>query len=156
MLDHILMPTDGSELSRKAIDYGMALATSVEARVTVLTVTAPFHFFAVEPSMVADTLDQYEARMAAAATKILEVAKESAAAAGIACDTLHVEHEHPYRAIIHTAEQKSCDLIIMASHGRRGIAAVVLGSETVKVLTHSTIPVLIYRAPHRPAFSIET
>lgn len=156
MLKHILIPTDGSELSQKAIDYGMALAKSVNAKVTAMTVTAPFYVLAVEPSTVIDTLDQYEERMAAFAAKCLDVAKESAAAAGVPCDTLHVEHEHPYQAIIDTAAQKSCDLIVMASHGRRGIAAVVLGSETVKVLTHSTVPVLVYRAPHRAAFSVET
>jgi nucleotide-binding universal stress UspA family protein len=63
----------------------------------------------------------------------------------VSCETLHVEHEHPYRAIIDTANQRGCDLIVMASHGRRGVSAIVLGSETVKVLTHSTIPVLVYR-----------
>ena len=68
-----------------------------------------------------------------------------AKAAGVVCDTLHVEHEHPYEAIIDTAAAKGCDLIAMASHGRRGVAAIVLGSETAKVLTHSSLPVLVYR-----------
>jgi nucleotide-binding universal stress UspA family protein len=81
------------------------------------------------------------------------VAKEAALAAGVSCETMHVEHDHPYLAIIETAARKSCDLIVMASHGRRGISAIVLGSEAVKVLTHSTIPVLVFRAPH-PAFFI--
>lgn len=66
-------------------------------------------------------------------------------AAGVACETMQVEHEDPYRAIIDAAESKGCDLIVMASHGRRGISAIVLGSETVKVLTHCKIPVLVYR-----------
>ena len=118
MYQHILIPTDGSELSQQAIEHGVALAKSVNAKVTVMTVTAPFQLFA------------------------MEVAK----AAGISCDIIRVEHEHPYRAIIDTAAQKSCDLIVMASHGRRGISAVVLGSETVKVLTHSAVPVLVVRA----------
>ena len=78
--------------------------------------------------------------------------KEAALAAGVSCDTLHVEHDHPYLAIIETASQKLCDLIVMASHGRRGISAIVLGSEAVKLLTHSTIPVLVFRAPHPPFF----
>ena len=69
----------------------------------------------------------------------------AANSAGVSCKTLHVEHEHPYQAIIDTAASKGCDLIVMAPHGRRGVAAVVLGSETVKVLTHSRIPVLVYR-----------
>jgi nucleotide-binding universal stress UspA family protein len=70
----------------------------------------------------------------------------------VSCETMHVEHDQPYLAIIETAVRKSCDLIVMASHGRRGISAMVLGSETTKVLTHSTIPVLVVRAPHRAYF----
>ena len=149
---HILIPTDGSELSQKAIDYGMALAKSVNAKVTVMTVSTPFHALVVEPGMITDTPEQYGKRMAALAAKYLNVAKEAALAAGVSCDTMHVEHDHPYLAIIETASQKSCDLIVMASHGRRGISAIVLGSEAVKVLTHSTIPVLVFRAPHPPFF----
>jgi nucleotide-binding universal stress UspA family protein len=153
MYKHILIPTDGSELSQKAIDYGTALAKSVNAKVTVLTVSTPFHAFAVEPGLIIDTPEQYQKRIAALATKYLNVAKEAAQAAGVSCETMHVEHDQPYLAIIETAARKSCDLIVMASHGRRGISAIVLGSETVKVLTHSTIPVLVFRAPH-PAFFI--
>jgi len=150
---HILIPTDGSELSQNAIDYGMALAKSVNAKVTVLTVSTPFHTFAVEPSMITDTPEQYGKRMATLAAKYLNVAKEAALAAGVSCETMHVEHDHPYLTIIDTATQKLCDLIVMASHGRRGISAIVLGSETVKVLTHSTIPVLVVRAPHHGLFT---
>jgi nucleotide-binding universal stress UspA family protein len=145
---HILIPTDGSELSRNAIDYGVALAKSVNARITALTVSTPFHTFTVDPGMFTDSLADYGKRMAALAAKYLDVAKEAALAADVSCETMHVEHDQPYRAIIETAAQKSCDLIVMASHGRRGISAIVLGSETVKVLTHSTIPVLVVRPPH--------
>ena len=112
----------------------------------------PFYTLAVEPGMITDAPEQYGKRMATLAAKYLNVAKEAALAAGVSCDTLHVEHDHPYLAIIETASQKLCDLIVMASHGRRGISAIVLGSETVKVLTHSTIPVLVFRAPHPPFF----
>jgi nucleotide-binding universal stress UspA family protein len=150
---HILIPTDGSELSQNAIDYGMALAKSVNAKVTVLTVSTPFHTFAVEPGLVTDTPEQYEKRMATLAGKYLNVAKEAALAAGVSCETMHVEHDQPYLAIIETAARQSCDLIVMASHGRRGISAIVLGSQTVKVLTHSTMPVLVVRAPHRGVFT---
>jgi len=146
MYQHILIPTDGSELSQQAIEHGVALAKSVNAKVTVMTVTAPFQLFAIEPGIVTDTPEQYEKRAAALAAKDLNAAMEVAKAAGISCDIIRVEHEHPYRAIIDTAAQKSCDLIVMASHGRRGISAVVLGSETVKVLTHSAVPVLVVRA----------
>jgi nucleotide-binding universal stress UspA family protein len=149
---HILIPTDGSELSQKAVDYGMALAKSVNAKVTVMTVLRPFYNVAVEPGMITDTPGQYGKRMAALAAKYLNVATEAALAAGVSYDTIHVEHEQPYLAIIDMATRKSCDLIVMASHGRRGISAIVLGSETIKVLTHSTIPVLVFRAPHPPFF----
>ncbi len=146
---HILIPTDGSELSRNAIDYGMALAKSVSAKVTVLTVSQPFHMLAADPLTITDTPEEYAKRVATIAEKYLDAARQAAMAAGVNCETLHVEHDQPYQAIIDTATGKSCDLIVMASHGRRGISAVVLGSETVKVLTHSTIPVLVFRAPHQ-------
>ncbi|MGB8400095.1 universal stress protein [Bradyrhizobium sp.] len=149
---HILIPTDGSELSQNAINYGMALAKSVNAEVTALTVSMPFRAFVVEPGLITDTPEQYRKRMATLAARYLDVAMEAALAAGVSCETMHLEHDQPYLAIIETAARKSCDLIVMASHGRRGISAIVLGSEAVKVLTHSTIPVLVFRAPHPPFF----
>lgn len=149
---HVLIPTDGSELSKNAIDYGMALAKSVNAKVTVVTVSTPFHTFAADPGMITDTPEQYGKRMANLAAKHLNVAKEAASAAGVSCETIHVEHDQPYLAIIDTAARQLCDLIVMASHGRHGISAIVLGSETVKVLTHSAIPVLVVRAPHQGLF----
>jgi len=153
---HILIPTDGSALSQSAVEYGVALANSVGAKITVLTVSAPFHIFAAEPAMVTDTPEQYAKRVAALATSYLNTAKEVASGAGVNCETIHVEHDHPYLAIIGAAAKQSCDLIVMASHGRKGISAVVLGSETNKVLTHSTIPVLVVRPPSRPLFSIDS
>jgi nucleotide-binding universal stress UspA family protein len=143
MYNHILIPTDGSDLSRKAIRHGIALAKAVSAKVTAVTVSMPFHVFSVEPAMVTDTPESYQKRMATVAAKYL--GEVVAAGAGVSCETVHVEHEHPYQAIIDTANQRGCDLIAMASHGRRGVSAIVLGSETFKVLTHSTIPVLVYR-----------
>ena len=95
--------------------------------------------------MVADTLETYRERMTTVAAQRLAKVKEAADAAGVSCEVVHVEHEHPYKAIIDVANTRTCDLIVMASHGRRGISAIVLGSETLKVLTHSTIPVLVYR-----------
>jgi nucleotide-binding universal stress UspA family protein len=150
---HILIPTDGSELSLNAIDYGMALAKSVNAKVTVVTVSTPFHTFAVEPAMITDTPEHYAKRMATIADKYLKVAKEAAVRAGVSCGTVHIEHDQPYLAIIETAARQSCDLVVMASHGRRGVSAIVLGSETVKVLTHSTVPVLVVRPPHQGLFT---
>ena len=152
MYKHILIPTDGSALSGDAIEHGMALAKAINAKVTALTVSTPYHTFAVEPRMVTDTPDQYTKRTIDIAAKYLAVATDAAAALDVTCDTLHVEHDHAYEAIIKTAEKRGCDAIVMASHGRRGISAIVLGSETVKVLTHSTIPVVVVRGQRPGAF----
>ncbi|MDJ1156907.1 universal stress protein [Chelatococcus sp. SYSU_G07232] len=145
MYKHILVPTDGTELSDKAIAHGVSLAKAVGATITGLTVSPPFHAFAVDPMMVADTPEAYRDHVWRAATKRLAKVRSAAEAAGVTCDTLHVENDHPYEAIIDTAKTRACDLIVMASHGRRGLSAILLGSETVKVLTHSDIPVLVCR-----------
>jgi nucleotide-binding universal stress UspA family protein len=141
MYKHILIPTDGSDLSEKAIEHGIALAKVLGARVTALTVLEPFHVSAFEPSMV----EQYKKHVAAAATKHLDVARNAASASHVSCEVVRVEHERPHQAIIDTATEQGCDVIVMASHGRRGLSAIVLGSETVKVLTHTTIPVIVVR-----------
>jgi nucleotide-binding universal stress UspA family protein len=145
MYKHILIPTDGSALADKAVEQGTALAKRIGAKITVLTVSVPFHVLSTDPQMIEDTAPQYKKRMEAHATKVLKAAADAASAADVACTTSYVEHEHPYQAIIETAHAKGCDLIAMASHGRRGVSAIVLGSETVKVLTHVNIPVLVYR-----------
>ena len=145
MYTNILIPTDGSELAGKAVQHGVALAERIGATVTVLTVLPPFHTFTTDTQMIEDTPAQYKARMQKQAEKTLGAVTNAAQAAGVPCETIQVEHDHPYQAIIDTAESKGCDLIVMASHGRRGISAIVLGSETVKVLTHCKIPVLVHR-----------
>ena len=136
MYRNVLIATDGSELAQKALDHGMAMAQAINAKVTVITVSEPFQAFAVQPRMVTDTREQYEQQIAACAAEYLEAAKKAASAAGVTCDTVHVEYPHPYQGIIDAA--------------RRGISAVVLGSETVKVLTHSAVPILVVR-PSSPA-----
>ena len=143
MYTNILIPTDGSELAGKAVEHGIALAKRIGAKVTVLTALPPFHTFTTDTQMIEDTPAQYKARMQKHAEKTLGAV--AAQAAGVECETIQVEHEHPYQAIIDTADAKGCDLIVMASHGRHGISAIVLGSETVKVLTHCKIPVLVHR-----------
>ena len=146
MYTNMLIATDGSELAGNAVQHGIALAMRIVAKVTVLTVSAPFHVFTTDLEMVLeDTAAQYQAGMQQRAEKILGAVAHLAQAAGVACETVHVEHEHPYQAIIDTAASRGCNLIVMASHGRRGISAIVLGSETVKVLTHSKIPILVHR-----------
>jgi nucleotide-binding universal stress UspA family protein len=145
MYANILIPTDGSELAAKAVQHGIALARRLGAKVTVLTVLAPFHTFTTNSQMIEDTPAQYKARMQERAEEILGTIARAAQVAGVACDSVQVEDEHPYRAIIDTAASKGCDLIVMASHGRHGISAIILGGETLKVLTHCKIPVLVHR-----------
>jgi nucleotide-binding universal stress UspA family protein len=143
MYRNILIATDGSELATRGAKQAIALAKSLSAKVTAVNVTEPFHWFA--PNLAAAAQPAYEEGMREAASSVLGAVADAAKAAGVACDTIHVEKEHPYEAIIETAKAKKCDLIAMASHGRSGVSTVVLGSETVKVLTHSKIPVLVYR-----------
>jgi nucleotide-binding universal stress UspA family protein len=145
MYTSILIPTDGSELAGKAVQDGIALAKRIGAKATALRVLPPFHVLTTDTQMLEDTPVQYKVRMQEHAEKTLGAVAQVAQAAGVACEMVHVEHEHPYQAIIDTAEANGCDLIVMASHGRHGISAIVLGSETVKVLTHSKIPVLVHR-----------
>jgi nucleotide-binding universal stress UspA family protein len=133
MFKHILIPTDGSQLAREAIPHGLALAKALGAKVTGITVTVPSQVFAAA------------GHTTAFAENYLGEVKNAAAAAGVSCSVIHAEHEQPYQAIIDAAKKHDCDLIVMASHGRRGVSALMLGSETVKVLTHCTIPVLVYR-----------
>ncbi len=145
MYKHILIPTDGSPLSESALRQGIALARTLGAKVTALNVSLPFHNLALDPAMVTATPAQYEQDCRALAEKALGVAKAEAGVAGVACETVHLTEDYPYQAIIETARTKGCDLIFMASHGRRGVSALLLGSETSKVLTHSKVPVLVCR-----------
>lgn len=146
MYKHILIPTDGSELSGLAITQGVALARALGARVTGVTVTEPFQFVAVEPPvMMWGAPEQYDKDIAAMVARHLAAVMEAAAAANVPSDVVHVVDGHPYRGIIDTANARSCDLIFMASHGRKGVSALLMGSETTKVLTHSKTPVLVCR-----------
>jgi nucleotide-binding universal stress UspA family protein len=146
MYTSILIATDGSALAEKAVRDGIGLAQQIGARLAVLTVLPPFHVITSDAQMIEDTPAQYKARMQKHTEKTFAAVADAAREAGVvSCETIPVEHEHPYQAIIDTAASRGCDLIVMASHGRHGISAIVLGSETVKVLTHSKIPVLVCR-----------
>jgi nucleotide-binding universal stress UspA family protein len=145
MFKHILIPTDGSDLSRKAILYAVQLAKESGAKVTGLTVTEPYQAASMDTVFVPVDLGDYEEQSRVLSEKAVEQVKMAAQAAGVPCETIREVHDQPYRAIIDAALALGCDLIVMASHGRRGISALLLGSETAKVLTHSTIPVLVYR-----------
>ncbi len=145
MYQHIVVPTDGSALSDHAVEQALALAKTLGAKVTLMTVVEPFRVFSMSPEQLVDTRAQYVKHAQEEATRDLQAAAAKASAAGIAHETIVIENDHPYEAIIETAGKQGADLIAMASHGRRGVSALVLGSETLKVLTHSTIPVLVYR-----------
>ncbi len=143
MYKNILIATDGSDLAASAVKHGVSLAKSLAAKVIAVNVSEPFHWF--DPNMLEGAEAAYVQGTNQAAAKALAAVTDAAKAAGVACETVHVEKDLPYKAIIDVAKAKKCDLIVMASHGRRGVSAVVLGSETIKVLTHSKIPVLVYR-----------
>jgi nucleotide-binding universal stress UspA family protein len=102
--------------------------------------------FALQDGVVDGWKNSGAGRTAALAAKYLGEVEDSAAASVVTCGSVHVEHKQPYQAIIDTANKRGCDLIVMASHGRRGASAIVLGSETVKVVTHTAIPVLVCRS----------
>jgi nucleotide-binding universal stress UspA family protein len=145
MFKHLLIPTDGSELSDLAVKNGLALARSLNARVTVLASSRPFHVVAAQPLMVTDTREEYQKDMELEVGRCLQTARDAARAASVRCDTIHVVSDHPHQAIVATAQARDCDVIFMASHGRTGMTAVLLGSETQKVLTHTKIPVVVWR-----------
>ena len=145
MYKHILIPTDGSELSRKAIRDGVDFAKSINAQVTFLTALPPFKIFTSEPMMVTDTKETYMQDAEKMAEERFKEAKAYASANGVTAVARHVYAEHPFEAIIDAAKEGKCDMIFMASHGRKGIKGFVLGSETNKVLTHSKIPVQVCR-----------
>jgi nucleotide-binding universal stress UspA family protein len=145
MYKHVLIPTDGSELSTGAVRHGAAFAKDAGAKITLLTVTPPFN--PLEPGSILPPRDpeEYRRRAGEQAAKRLAAAKEIVEEAGVPCVAVQSEHGRPYEAIIEAAHAHGCDLVLMASHGWRGISAILLGSETTKVLTHSTIPVLVVR-----------
>ena len=145
MFKHILIPTDGSDLSNIAITNGVKFAKEIKAKITGLTVTAPYHYYAAETFQASDTPDRYAAEMKTVAERNLNVIREAAAQAGVTCELVHSTSEHPYEEIVNTAQEHGCDVIFQASHGRRGVRALLMGSETNKVLTHSKIPVLVFR-----------
>lgn len=145
MFKHILLPTDGSAGSDVAIQAGVRLARDMGAKVTGLHVVPPFHTFTYRPEMIEDTEEQYEQESEERARKILLTIEKQAQECGVPCETVVVRSDDPYEAIIQTAKERQCDLITMASHGRRGLRGVLMGSETQKVLTHSQLPVLVYR-----------
>jgi nucleotide-binding universal stress UspA family protein len=147
MYRHILIPTDGSALSGHAIAQGIALAKATGARVTGLFVAPAPTPLVFEGLMPVDYMqpDAHAALNARAAARYLGAIEKAALHAGVPFEGVSVTGEYPAEAILETATRRKCDVIVMASHGRRGLAGVLLGSETQKVLTHAKVPVLVCR-----------
>lgn len=148
MYKHILLPTDGSKLAAKAVKQGIMLAKALKAKTTVINVTPEFQMVIDEGFVLPNAgalQKRFEFESAKQAKKIVGAVKTAARAAGVRCDAVVVSSSRPYEAIIKQAKKARCDLIMMASHGRKGLQSLLLGSETAKVLTHSKIPVLVVR-----------
>lgn len=145
MYKNIFIATDGSELATKAVTHGLALAKAVGAKVTIATVSEPWTASVSGEFAVAFPIDEYEKACEARAESVLAPARETASKAGVACETVHVKDHFPAEGIFETAKARGCDLIVMASHGRSGISRLLLGSQANKVVTMSTLPVLICR-----------
>jgi len=147
MFKHILVPTDGSPLSESTVSRAISFAKDAGARITFFYAQPDFPMPIYGEGALIDptTPEQFAKSANDEARRILDEAKSRADSAGVGADTDTLVNEVPYEAVIDAAERHGCDLIFMASHGRRGIAGLLLGSETQKVLTHSKIPVLVYR-----------
>lgn len=145
MFKHVLIPTDGSKLSDKAIEKGLKFARQIGAKVTGFYAIPQFRTFTGIAEMLEQTAGEYKVSAKAEAGKILDALLRLAEKAGVECDGESVFSDYPHEAIISVAQKRKCDVIVMASHGRRGLSGVLLGSETQKVLTHSKLPVLVLR-----------
>jgi nucleotide-binding universal stress UspA family protein len=148
MYANILLSTDGSDVARKGVEHGVALAKALNARVTVITVTEPLpvdygsgHASGWIPSQ--EEFDNFDAACKEQAGKVLDEARVMAEQIGVSAELVHVPNAHPATAIIETAKSGGCDLIVMASHGRRGIRKLLLGSQTSEVLVDGSVPVLV-------------
>lgn len=148
MYAHIMVPLDGSELSLKAAHEGIALAKNLRSKLTIITVVSPYHTGITVPfssSIVQGIEKSHDEEAKKAAQHLHADMSARAKSEGIECESLVAFGESPYEQITKEAQASKCDLIVMASHGRRGLDGLLLGSETVKVLTHSKIPVLVVR-----------
>lgn len=145
MYKSILIATDGSELAGKAVNAGLQLAKELKSKVSAVTVTEPWTAYVVGEAAIAFPLDEYEKSVAETAARALADVDSMAKKIGVDCKGIHVKDQYPADGILETAKSLGCDLIVMSSHGRRGLGRLLLGSAAVSVLTHSSIPVLICR-----------
>lgn len=144
MFKRILVPTDGSDITTKAIDTAVGLARTLGAQIQAISVKEPFPYSAISEMQPTPPQEFFDAQERIAAKRIQAVTA-ACTAAGVPCEAFTIEALHPWEAIIEHAKAQQCDLLVMASHGRRGVSALLLGSETQKVLTHSSVPVLVVR-----------
>ena len=149
MYANILMSTDGSDVARNGVKHGIALAKALNAKVIVITVTEPLPVYYrsghATPGWIPskEEFDSFDAAWKERAGQVLDEARAMAEQIGISAELLHVPYAHPATAIIETAKSRGCDLIVMASHGRRGLSKLFLGSQTSEVLAGGSVPVLV-------------
>jgi|SRR5689334_1105755 nucleotide-binding universal stress UspA family protein len=147
MYKRILIATDGSDLAAKAVSVGLQLAKALGAEVVALSATEPWSsMVGPEGSAFNFPIEDYERAAAESASRILDDVRQQATSMGVASETVHAK-DFPAEAIVDGANSMHCDLIVMASHGRRGLARALLGSQALRVLTLSSVPVLICRQP---------
>ncbi len=144
MYKHILIATDGSELAEKAVKTGLNLAKVLGAQATAVTVSEPWAWVVTGEASAGFPFDAYEKAAAEAAAKTLGSVSKIARELDVTCATIHLK-DHPAEGILQAAKDRGCDLIVMASHGRRGFSRLLLGSQAMRVVTHSTMPVLVCR-----------
>ncbi|HEY9217162.1 MAG TPA: universal stress protein [Phenylobacterium sp.] len=149
MYKHILISSDGSEVGQRGVDHGLSLAKALGARVTIITVSERFPLYpdglTGAYAMSASVMTEYAAGQTESANAILSAAKQAADRLGVAAETAHIRDAQPADAIVDAAKSHNCSLIAMASHGRRGLGRLVLGSVTSEVLARSPVPVLVVR-----------
>ena len=144
MFKHILVPTDGSDITAKAVQIAIELAKLGAASLSTICIKEPFPYSAISEMQPVPPQEFYDAQERIAADRIQAVL-DAASAAGVPCKGATIEALHPWEAIVDHAKAEACDLVVMASHGRRGVSALLLGSETQKVLTHCSLPVLVVK-----------
>lgn len=145
MYTHILVGTDGSELAGRAVEHAVKLAAALKAELTFVTVTEPWAATTAGAGGVAFPVDDYNKGVAAFANRALDAANEAARAAGVTAHLIHLADQFPSEGLVQVADNKGCDLIVVASHGRKGLARLVLGGETYRLVTESKRPVLVIK-----------
>jgi nucleotide-binding universal stress UspA family protein len=145
MFKHILFPTDGAATCKHIIKDCIAFAKSIGAQVTALHAMSKYYPYSYASEMPMESIERFRHECVLAAEEFLDEIRKVAREEGVRCNALYVASDYPYDAIIRTATEQGCDLIVMASHGRKGVKGMILGSETQKVLTHTKLPVLVFR-----------